>query len=96
MTLCQRHEDALEFALELRGFLRPTLTADADQTPLEIARTAIGLHATNLAGRASIEMLVTKACPLCFITAHNPARINFDDWIELAADEAQQQMRVIA
>lgn len=89
MNLCNRHDDALQFALELRGLLRPTLTADADLTPLTQARTAILTHATHYAGQGAITMLQTRACPLCYVNAKNPDHLNLDGWIELAADEAQ-------
>jgi hypothetical protein len=86
--LCARHDDALTLALELRGLLRPTLIADADLTPLYLARQSILTHATNFAGKASVEMLTTKACPLCFVNRENPKKMNLDGWIEHAADEA--------
>lgn len=87
MKLCDRHEDALELALILRGLLRPTLTAGVDETPRDVARDLILTHATHFAGKAAVDMLTAKRCPLCFVN-QNPARINLDDWIELAADEA--------
>ena len=90
MTLCPRHDDALVMALELRGLLRPTLTAEADLTPLVSARQAITTHATHFAGKAAVEMLNTKACPLCFVNK-NPAGINLDGWIEHAAEEAFEE-----
>lgn len=89
MPLCTRHDDMLQFALELRGLLRPTLVSDADLTPLHQARTAILTHASHYAGRAAIEMLETKTCPLCYVNAKNPERLNLDGWIENAADEAE-------
>lgn len=89
MTLCARHDDALQFALELRGLLRPTLTHDADLTPLDQARTAILTHATHLAGGAAIDMLRRQACPLCYVNQHNPDGLNLDGWIDNAADEAE-------
>lgn len=88
MDLCPRHDDALVLALELRGLLRPTLIAEADLTALVSARTAIAAHASNFAGRAAVDMLASKACPLCFVNAKNPARMNLDGWIDDAADEA--------
>jgi len=87
MDLCARHEDLLVMALELRGLLRPSLTEDADLTPLVEARQALVTHATNFAGRAAVDMLTARACPLCFIN-RNPAGINLDGWIDNAADEA--------
>lgn len=88
MRLCARHEDALQLALELRGLLRPTLTADADLTPLTHARQAILTHATHLAGAAAVPLLTSRQCPLCFVNQYNPARLSLDGWIENAADEA--------
>lgn len=93
IPLCTRHEDALQLALELRGLLRPTLTADADMTPLLFARQAILDHATNFAGRASVKMLAEQRCPLCFVNevirreGKNPG-LTVDDWVENAAEEA--------
>lgn len=87
MDLCARHDDALVMALELRGLLRPSLIADADYTPLEVARQAIATHATHFAGKAAVDMLASKGCPLCFVN-QNPAGINLDGWIDNAADEA--------
>lgn len=87
MNLCPRHDDALVMALELRGLLQPTLTQDADLTPLRQARQAIAMHATHFAGRASLELITAKTCPLCFVNK-NPAGINLDGWIENAAEEA--------
>lgn len=89
MVLCARHDDALHLALELRGMLRPSLTADADLAPLVHARQLILDHATNYAGRGAMQMLETRACPLCYVNAHNPQRLNLDGWIENAADEAE-------
>lgn len=87
MNLCARHDDALVMALELRGLLRSSLETGVDLTPLAFARDAIRTHATHFAGRAAVEMLQTKACPLCFVN-RNPARTNLDSWIDHAADDA--------
>lgn len=88
MELCPRHEDLLFTALELRGLLRPSLTADPDLTPLNTARQLIVDHATNFAGSGAIEMLEARVCPLCYVNQKNPARLNLDGWIENAAEEA--------
>lgn len=93
MALCARHDDALQLALELRGFLRPTLIADADLAPLHRAQAAILEHATNFCGKASVKMLAEQRCPLCFVNeairrdGKNPG-LTVDDWVEHAADEA--------
>lgn len=91
MTLCPRHEDALETALLLRGMLRPSLTSDVDLGPLLRARQLIVTHATNLAGRAAFEMLREKKCPLCFVSVKNPLGLNLDDWVDRAAEEAAHE-----
>lgn len=88
MDLCARHEDSLVMALEVRGLLRPTLSAPADMTPLRAAREAITLHASNLAGRAAIVMLNRRECPICFV---NRAGVNVDGWVEDAAEEVAKE-----
>lgn len=89
MDLCPRHDEALQWALELRGLLRPTLIAEADQTPLVEARAAILAHASNFAGRAAVDMLETQSCPICFVNTQNRIGINVDGWVEDAANDAR-------
>ncbi len=91
--LCARHEDRLQLALELRGLLRPTLTADIDETPLVQARQVILDHATNFSGRAAVQMLAEQRCPICFVNEAirrdgRNRSLTVDDWLELAAEEA--------
>lgn len=93
MNLCPRHDDALVMALELRGLLRPTLTADADLTPLRTARNLIETHCTHLATavKVAVKMLTSANCPLCFcqrIVDLRRSDANLNDWIDQAAEEA--------
>lgn len=78
MNFCARHARLLEDAILLRG-LEPDAVAGAQQ--------AIVTHATNFAGRAAVDMLTRKACPICFVNG-NPAGVNCDGWVDNAADEA--------
>lgn len=88
--LCERHAQRLNLALELRGLGHPR-TVEGARAHL-VATEALARHAMNLAGSAAGEMLRTTHmgdpwCPLCFINQKNPARHNFDDWVDEAANE---------
>lgn len=95
MTLCTRHQDALTMELELRGFLRVSLVPDpAAFDALGHATTLIVEHATNFAGRASIQMLTQHVCPICFINGRQlkvrgeAKPLNVDGWVCDAAEDA--------
>lgn len=93
-SLCVRHRESLIMALELRGLVRPMASA-APLTfdELGYAIQLIVEHATNFAGRASIEMLAQQHCPLCFINAKRlkvrgeAQLLNVDGWVQDAADD---------
>lgn len=96
-VICEKHSEALHLALELRGFLRPTLGAGPDLKPLQEATALILDHCMNFAGKASVQMLESPCC-LCFVNnalkskrVHNPERVQVDDWVNLAADEVEQR-----
>lgn len=90
MEFCKRHQDNLEMELELRGFLRPiSLESEIDLSPLNHAKQLIINHCTNFAGKGIFHMTKDQWCPLCYVNT-NPANVNCDNWVELAAEETLQ------
>lgn len=88
MSFCSRHHDALLLAVGSLG-----LKADLTFDPVTFARQAIVDHATNFAGKASVEMLTRGYCPICFVNRAiakdgRNRGLTVDGWVDNAADEA--------
>lgn len=88
MSFCTRHTDALLLAVGALG-LKPALVFD----PVAFAKQAIVDHATNFAGKASVDMLTSGYCPICFVNRaiRKDGRnrgLTVDGWVDNAAEEA--------